>query len=370
MLASLSYLFGKKSNININNINNGVLLDADNSKYKNILEFLPKTTDNIIILDENKKDLVCIIKSFCDKQSVKKFVISLSGGVDSMVLITILKFLGHKVIGAHINYNNRNESKDEQQFLEQWCKKNDIVLYTEVIDTIKRGTMKRSTYELESKNIRFSFYNRVLELEKCKMILLGHQKDDIVENIFANVCRGRSILDLAVIKEETTQNDVTIARPMIDIYKTDIYDFANKYQVPYFKDSTPPWTIRGKYRNQISPLLKETFTENIKKNLLSLSRQSDEWNEMISKEIIDPFMKTVNFTSRQCTFNTENACTKPMCFWNIVFMKIFNYYGKGYPSKKGIQTFMNLVPSIGTASISHSCICKIKNYNVTIEFKN
>lgn len=362
MLSYLSYLFGKISNYK------GVVMDDDNLKYNNILEFIPKTTDNIIILDEKNKDLVCIIKNFCDKQHVKKFIVSLSGGVDSMVLITILKFLGYRVIGAHINYNNRNESKDEQQFLEQWCKNQDIVLYSEVIDTIKRGTMKRSSYELESKNIRFSFYNKVLELEKCDMILLGHQKDDIVENIFANVCRGRSILDLAVIKEQTTQNEVTIARPMIDIYKTDIYDFADKYQVPYFKDSTPSWSIRGKYRNQISPLLKDTFSENIKKNLLNLSRQSDEWNEIIFKEIIDPFMKTVNFTTTQCCFNTENDYTKPMCFWNIVFMKIFNYYGKGYPSKKGIQTFMNLIPGIGTASISNSCVCKIKKFSVTIEF--
>ena len=362
MLSYLSSIVGKF------NMNNNVVTEDDNSKYKNILEFIPKITDNIIILDEKKKDLVCIIKTFCDKQRVKQFIVSLSGGVDSMVLITILKFLGHRVIGAHINYNNRNESKDEQHFLEQWCKKNDIVLYTEVIDTIKRGTMKRSSYELESKNIRFSFYNKVLELEKCDMILLGHQKDDIVENIFANVCRGRCILDLAVIKEQTTRNDVTIARPMIDIYKTDIYDFADKYQVPYFKDSTPTWSIRGKYRNQISPLLKDTFSENIKKNLLNLSRQSDEWNEIIFKEIIDPFIKTVNFTTTQCSFNIENDYTKPMCFWNIVFMKIFNYYGKGYPSKKGIQTFMNLVPSIGRASISDSCVCKIKNYHVTIEF--
>ena len=362
MLSYISYIIG---NLNRNNC---VVTDDDNSKYKNILEFIPKTTDNNIILDEKKKDLVYIIKTFCDKQCVKQFIVSLSGGVDSMVLITIIKFLGYRVIGAHINYNNRTESKDEQQFLEQWCKKNDIVLYTEVIDTIKRGTMKRSSYELESKNIRFSFYNKVLKLEKCEMILLGHQKDDIVENIFANVCRGRYILDLAVIREQTRQNDVTIVRPMINIYKNDIYDFANKYQVPYFKDTTPAWSIRGKYRNLISPLLKDTFSENIKNNLLNLSRQSDEWNEMISKEIIDPFMKTVTFNTTYCTFNTENAQNKPMCFWNIIFMKIFNYYGKGYPSKKGIQTFMNLIPGIVTASMSNSCICKIKNFNVTIEF--
>ena len=342
----------------------------DVSKYQNILEFIPtniaKITDLNIIIQSN--DLVKVIKDFCDKQRVTQFIVSLSGGVDSMVLTTILKFLGYRVICAHINYNNRIESPLEQQFLEEWCLKEDIILYTKVIDTIRRGTIKRSTYELESKNIRFGFYKEILEKENCTMILLGHHKDDIVENVVANVCRGRNLLDLAVIKEQTKQNDITIARPMLEFYKTTIYDFANKYQIPYFKDTTPDWSVRGKYRNKIAPLLEDAFSKSIKSNLLCLSQQSDEWNQMILKQIIVPFMETVIFDENVCHFNVEKYLNNPMCFWNIIFQKIFSHYGKGYPSKKGIQTFMKSIPSIGNASIVNGCVCKITNYKVIITF--
>ena len=99
-------------------------------------------------------------------------------------------------------------------------------------------------------------------------MLLAHHKDDIVENIFANVCRGRNILDLAVIKEKACIDGVNIGRPMIDVYKKPVYEFAEKYQIPYFKDTTPGWSIRGKYRNQIYPLIEDTFTKNVKDNLL------------------------------------------------------------------------------------------------------
>ena len=134
------------------------------------------------------------------EEQKQKFIVSLSGGVDSMVLITIIHYLGYHVIGVHINYNNRIETTEEEQFLEFWCNKNSITLYKKSINEIKRSQSKRSDYEIITKNIRLDFYKEIMKKE-CDLILLAHHKDDIVENIFANVCRGRYILDLAVIKK-------------------------------------------------------------------------------------------------------------------------------------------------------------------------
>ena len=68
--------------------------------------------------------------------------------------------------------------------------------------------------------------------------------------------------------------------------KISIYNFAEENQVPYFKDTTPDWSVRGKYRNNIAPLLEDTFMPVVKENLLGLSRQSFEWNGLIMEKII------------------------------------------------------------------------------------
>ena len=257
--------------------------------YQNILELVPEDDRHIHEYDYNlENDLLKTIKQFCINSKNKKFLISLSGGVDSMVLISIIHYLGYEVIGAHINYNNRDETLLEQKFLTHWCNYNKIELYTKTIEHLKRSNSKRSDYESITKKIRFDFYKEVSSKENINMILLGHHKDDIVENIFANVCRGRYILDLAVIKKESIVENVNIGRPMIDFYKKSIYEFANLYQVPYFKDTTPGWSVRGKYRNEIYPKIEDAFTPNVKENLIGLSKQSYEWNNLVQEQIIIP----------------------------------------------------------------------------------
>ena len=378
MYSSMQYIYNYI--MNNNNYNHDTF---DFYNYKDILEFLP--TQKKKIKEQNilhlNNPLINSIKEYCNTKNNQKFIVSLSGGVDSMVLITILVYLEIEIVAIHINYNNRPETKKEQTFIEDWCVYNNIKLYVKSIDNITRSNTKRSDYETITKKIRFDFYKQISQTENINYVLLAHHKDDIVENIFANVCRGRNILDLAVIKQNAIINNVNIGRPMIDYYKNTIYEFANIYQVPYFKDTTPNWSVRGKYRNNIFPQIEDAFTSNIKDNLLGLSIQSDEWNSLIYQEIITPYINSIIWNKNEydafiVSFNIEKYIDYPLSFWNLVFMNIFNRVGYGCPSKKGILTFINTIKKriINPSNIKYNitlcnkCKCTIKKYTVTIEF--
>lgn len=352
-------------------IYNYLCKNIDYNMYSDILEYVPQNSNKII---ENNFDrdniLVKTIESFCSNTQNKTFAISLSGGVDSMVLATIVKFLGYNVVALHINYNNREETKQEQNFLEKWCSYNDIPLYVRDISNIKRDNSKRSEYEAVTKEIRFNFYKDILEKEGLDSILLAHHRDDIVENVFANVCRARYILDLAVIRETNTINGVTISRPMINYYKNVIYNFADIYKVPYFKDTTPKWSVRGKYRDVIAPAIEDTFTQSVKENLIELGKQSDQWNQLVNREIIEPFLDSVEYSDKNVKFNIKKWITYPLCFWTQVFMRIFYRYGKNCPSRRSVQNFMNNL-SLNTClniAITNNTRCRLKNNWITIEF--
>ena len=85
---------------------------------------------------------------------------------------------------------------------------------------------------------------------------------------------------------------------------------------------------------------------------------------------IHPFLNNINDICK--SQNIDNYRNHPMCFWNVVFMNIFNQFGYSCPSRKGIRTFINKVkePSVCYVSISNNCKCYIKNSTIKIEFKN
>ena len=230
------------------------------------------------------------------------------------------------------------------------------------------------------KEIRLNFYKKIMEEENIDFVLLAHHKDDIIENIMANICRGRNYLDLAVIRESTSINGINMIRPMISFYKSEIYKYAHLNNVPYFKDTTPDWSVRGKYRDIISPAIEDAFTQNVKENLLCISDQADQWNSLIEKEIIRPFIEKIKINlideKTFIEFNIEKYIDYPIAFWNVVFMNVFNQFGFKAPSKKSIQTFINTIKYRTRQNDSHkynvtlcnSTKCIIKNFNISIQF--
>jgi len=297
-------------------------------------------------------------------------IISLSGGVDSMVLTFILKLLNRRVICLHINYNNRDESKSEATFLHDWCKYMNVEFILHEINSIQRNSINRNDYENKTKHIRFKFYKDMLEKYNGTEIILGHHKDDIIENIFNNICRGRNILDLSVIKKINTIMGIKISRPMIELHKDKIYKIANEYNIPYFKDTTPFWSLRGIYRNEIYPLLNKTYSKNISNNLLNISNQSNEWDKLIDEKIIEPFMEKIEFTQNTAIIDIKDNLASPLCFWSVVFTKIFYKYAYSIPTRKSIKNFINKLQNLNSnIKLSDDCICVVKENILKLNFK-
>lgn len=314
------------------------------------------------------------------------YCISLSGGVDSMVLLNILLKRGKNIIAVHLNYNNREESALEAEFLELYCKARNVKFICHSFN-FQRGSIKRSDYESITKQIKFKLYKSILAEYNLSSILLAHHKDDIIENIFTNFCRGDNFLNLSVIKQSNTIMDVNIVRPFINYYKEDIYDYAHFYEVPYFLDTTPDWSVRGKFRRNLLPMLCNTFngTNSLKNNLLSIAKESDEWGTLIKTKFIDKYMSSVKygkgpngpkgqegpqgpFAEMPISIDNEDYSVYPLCFWQEIISKIFHYYGMSSPSRKSLEIFVNALKNKKETKIlvKHSIEIKIEKNKIII----
>lgn len=314
------------------------------NNYSNILQ----KYDKLNSLSKNASNLLNL---HIANNNSNSYCISLSGGVDSMVLLDILLRQNKKVIAIHVNYNNRDESILEEQFLNEYCKSKNVTFICHSFD-FKRGSINRNIYESLTKKIKFGVYKSTLEKYNCDNILLAHHKDDIIENIFTNFCRGDNFLNLSVIKEYSKILDVNIYRPLLNFYKDDIYEYAHYYEIPYFLDTTPDWSVRGKFRRRILPELFNTFP-GLKSNLLGIANESIEWGSLIQTNFIDNYMKNISYNDNNennenntssiilpIICNNEDYSKYPMCFWQEIISRIFHKYSLSAPSRKSLNTFV------------------------------
>ena len=161
----------------------------------------------------------------------------------------------------HVDYANRPESGAEAAYLRRWCEARGVQLEVRVVTEVTRGVTARDEYEKQSRRIRFEAYAELMARSGARAVFFGHHKGDVQENVISNVMRGGGLLELGGMTPASTVNHVRIWRPMLSLGKEDVYTHAHAYGVPYFKDSTPEWSTRGKLRNQVQPLLEDVYGE-------------------------------------------------------------------------------------------------------------
>lgn len=285
----------------------------------------------------------------------ERLYVSLSGGVDSMVLISILHAHKYKLHALHINYNNRSEAQDEKQFLEKWCYLHNIQF--DVLNiSVKRSDTSRDYYEKYTNKLRYDFYKKY-----SSFILLGHHKNDIIENVFANIMQSKSILDLSTMNFENEINNIIVYRPLIHMYKNEIYNIAHTYNIPYFKDSTPNWSIRGKLR-KLFPMI-ENIYPNYETAFHNLVYESNEWKNIVNNYIIQHIVSQVKYKGNdksiwiQFPYN-QMFVYKSLCVWKIVISMAVHDMDLPMISNKALKELFSIVVERNVSNFKNKNIGK------------
>jgi tRNA(Ile)-lysidine synthetase-like protein len=237
------------------------------------------------------------INAFVRHNIHEKLCVSLSGGVDSMVLLHALKMyqnrtrnfktVNHfKLCAVHINYNNRDTCNEEVKFVECFCKSLDIPIeIRHITEMTRQRDHTRHDYEEITRNIRFLMYKQ----QECP-ILLGHNYEDTIENLISNIASKRKYSNLKGMTDESIEREVLILRPLLDVSKKNIYNYAKTHQIQHLPDSTPKWSRRGKLRDHIIPIL-ETYEPNFIKGLENLATILKQYHEDTTKQFCTHSLK-------------------------------------------------------------------------------
>lgn len=220
-------------------------------------------------------ELIKKIKNFISNNSLitenDKILVGLSGGPDSIFLLYFLyNNFKNKIVIAHINHKLRGIDSDlDEKFVRKISQKLKIPLYVKRENIKKLSKENKKSIEEYGREVRFSFFKKILKVENLTKISLGHNFDDNIETIFINFIKGSGTKGLTGISEKINN----IIHPIINIKKDDILNYLNANKIEYRSDKTnfEDEFLRNKIRNYLIPIIEKEFNKNFKEKIISLS---------------------------------------------------------------------------------------------------
>ncbi len=188
---------------------------------------------------------------------------------------------------AHVNHMIRDEAFEDEQFVKDFCKKNNIDFYSKSIDVQKLANNNKIGTEEAGRLARYNFFEEILQKTNSNKIAIAHNKNDNAETIIMNLLRGSGVTGLKGI-EPKRQNYI---RPLIECEREEIEQYCQEEKLNPRIDKTNSDNIytRNKVRNIVIPYIKKEFNPNIINTLDRLSKIVSEEEEYIEKQVENIF---------------------------------------------------------------------------------
>lgn len=263
-------------------------------------------------------------------------IISVSGGIDSTVLLYVLaeisKNIDFKFCVAHINHGLRgNDSDLDEKFVKNLCEKFKIPFYSKKLSSKDFDSIKGSVQE-KARVLRLQALLEIKEKIHANKIVTGHNKNDNVETILFRLARGTSLRGLTGIRP---QNGFKI-RPLLCVSRDEISEFARDNNISFREDYTNNTDkySRNKIRHHIVPQLLEINSNAID----NISRTSDVLYSQMSA-MIDSDINAKVFEKKSYGYETEFA--KLAKNKNILAEKLHSFIVKIFSEEKSFDKVLS-----------------------------
>ena len=202
-----------------------------------------------------------------------RILLTVSGGVDSMVMLSLFTRCGYRVGVAHCNFQLRGAESDEDEVLvEDEAKKHGAAFYNRRFET--RAEMERTgeSMEMAARRLRYAWFDALSREHGYTAIAIAHHADDSIETFFINLLRGTGLRGLTGISTQVGK----VIRPLLFASRKEILEYAVQNRIPFREDSSNRSTkyLRNKIRLGLIPRIREInpkFTDLMRRNIERLT---------------------------------------------------------------------------------------------------
>lgn len=200
-----------------------------------------------------------------------KYVVAVSGGVDSMVLLDLLRQKPKlELVVAHFDHGIRPDSAHDRKLVQRIAKSYGLPF------VFAEGNLGANAGEALAREARYAFLHKVKEDHGAEAIVTAHHQDDMLETAIMNLLRGTGRRGLSSLKSREG-----LVRPLLEWTKKDVRDYAEEHDLVWAEDSTN--SDERYLRNYIRHNILSRFTAAGRNSLLQHIKQAGKINEEIDR---------------------------------------------------------------------------------------
>lgn len=193
--------------------------------------------------------------------SGRPVIVGLSGGADSVALLTALTALSYNCIAAHCNFHLRGDESDRDRIFAEKTAESLGATFMAVdfdVEAYIESCPGPVSVEMACRDLRYNWFADILAETDSQAIAVAHNSDDNIETSLLNLFRGTGISGLRAM---LPRNDSGIIRPMLTCSRSEIIDYLSEKSMSYVTDSTNLQCdyTRNKLRNVVLPAIDENF---------------------------------------------------------------------------------------------------------------
>ncbi len=208
-------------------------------------------------------------------------IAAVSGGPDSIYLLTCSLKGSSPLLLAHYNHGARGkESEKDQKFVEEVSGALGIPMKLGKKRSHAGNTrvpggdvgVDRAGFEGKARQERHAFLQDLKKEYGAETILMGHTADDQVETVLMRILEGSGIAGMKGIPRSTKNG---IERPLLDTWREDILSYLRKHKIPFRVDRSNLDTRfeRNWIRHVLIPLLETRYGKSVKRRIFTLGER-------------------------------------------------------------------------------------------------
>jgi tRNA(Ile)-lysidine synthase len=195
-------------------------------------------------------------------------LLTVSGGIDSIVLFDLFLKAGFNFAVAHCNFCLRGDESDkDEQFVCDLATQHGIPFHVKRFDTNTFATNHALSIQMAARELRYAWFEELATTFQYNHIATAHQLNDIIETTLINLSRGTGIAGIHGIPEKNGG----VIRPLLFASRDQIHAYAENTHLKWREDQSNVDTkyARNLIRQEVVPALKklnpnleETFRQN------------------------------------------------------------------------------------------------------------